>query len=299
MCDPQLLGITQTHYERSNALYKDTQIHDIPLHLIDDFPDHPYKVQNNDDMYLLAESIRNHGVITPAVVRKKEEGRYEMISGHRRMYACGLAGLDTIRCRVVDVSREEAILMMVNANCQRANILPSEKAYAYKMKLDALNHQGQTYGQVGHKSRDSISQTDSGRQVQRYIRLTHLIKPLLQLVDEKQIALSPAVEISYLTEDEQYDLLEAIEQEVCTPSHAQAIRMRKLSSEGRLFTEDIFEIMAEEKPNQVERIRIPLKDLQPYFAPWTPPNKMIDTIIKAMEYYQRHQERQRFDIERS
>ena len=278
---------------------KDTQIYDIPLHLIDDFPNHPYKVQNNEDMYLLAESIREHGVITPAVVRQKEDGRYEMISGHRRMYACGFAGLDTIRCRVVDVSREEAILMMVDANCQRTDILPSEKAYAYKMKLDALNHQGQTYGQVGHKSRDSISQTDSGRQVQRYIRLTHLIKPLLQLVDEKQIALSPAVEISYLTEDEQYDLLEAIEQEVCTPSHAQTIRMRKLSAEGKLFTEDIFEIMAEEKPNQVERLRIPLKDLQPYFAPWTPPNKMIDTIIKAMEYYQRHQERQRSDIERS
>ena len=278
---------------------KDTQIHDIPLHMIDDFPDHPYKVQNNDDMYLLAESIRDHGVITPAVVRKKAEGRYEMISGHRRMYACGLVGLDTIRCRVVDVSRAEAVLMMVDANCQRTDILPSEKAFAYKMKLDALSHQGQTYGQVGHKSRDSISQTDSGRQVQRYIRLTYLIKPLLQLVDEKQIALSPAVEISYLTEDEQYDLLEAIEQEVCTPSHAQAIRMRKLSAEGKLFTEDIFEIMAEEKPNQVERIRIPLKDLQPYFAPWTPPNKMIDTIIKAMEYYQRHQERQRSDIERS
>ena len=278
---------------------KDTQIYDIPLHLIDDFPSHPYKVQNNEDMYILAESIREHGVITPAVVRQKEDGRYEMISGHRRMYACGLAGLDTIRCRVVNVSREEAILMMVDANCQRTDILPSEKAYAYKMKMDALNHQGQTYGQVGHKSRDSISQTDSGRQVQRYIRLTHLIKPLLQLVDEKQIALSPAVEISYLTEDEQYDLLEAIEQEVCTPSHAQAIRMRKLSAEGKLFTEDIFEIMAEEKPNQVERLRIPLKDLQPYFAPWTPPNKMIDTIIKAMEYYQRHQERQRSDIERS
>ena len=277
----------------------DTQIYDIPLHLIDDFPDHPYKVQNNEDMHLLTESIREYGVITPAVVRQKEDGRYEMISGHRRMYACGLAGLETIRCRVVDVNREEAILMMVDANCQRTDILPSEKAYAYKMKMDALNHQGQAYGQVGHKSRDSISQTDSGRQVQRYIRLTKLIKPLLDLVDEKQIALSPAVEISYLTEDEQYDLLEAIEQEVCTPSHAQTIRMRKLSAEGKLFTDDIFEIMAEEKPNQVERLRIPLKDLQPYFAPWTPPNKMIDTIIKAMEYYQRHQERQRSDIERS
>ena len=279
---------------------KDTQIHDIPLHMIDDFPDHPYKVQNNDDMYLLAESIRDHGVITPAVVRRKEEGRYEMISGHRRMYACGLAGLDTIRCRVVDVSREEAILMMVDANCQRTDILPSEKAYAYKMKLDAIKKQGErndlTSRQVGAKyAADRISTTDSGRQVQRYIRLTHLIKPLLQLVDEKQIALSPAVEVSYLTEDEQYDLLEAIEQEVCTPSHAQAIRMRKLSAEGRLFTEDIFEIMAEEKPNQVERIRIPLKDLQPYFAPWTPPNKMIDTIIKAMAHYQRHLEHQRKD----
>ena len=278
---------------------KDTQIYDIPLHLIDDFPNHPYKVQNNEDMHLLTESIREHGVITPAVVRQKEDGRYEMISGHRRMYACGLAGLDTIRCRVVNVSREEAILMMVDANCQRTDILPSEKAYAYKMKMDALNHQGQAYGQVGHKSRDSISQTDSGRQVQRYIRLTKLIKPLLDLVDEKQIALSPAVEISYLTEDEQYDLLEAIEQEVCTPSHAQTIRMRKLSAEGKLFTDDIFEIMAEEKPNQVERLRIPIKALQPYFAPWTPPNKMIDTIIKPMEYYQQHQERQRSDIERS
>jgi len=280
-------------------LNNDTQIYDIPLHLIDDFPDHPYKVQNNEDMHLLTESIREYGVITPAVVRQKEDGRYEMISGHRRMYACGLAGLETIRCRVVDVNREEAILMMVDANCQRTDILPSEKAYAYKMKMDALNHQGQAYGQVGHKSRDSISQTDSGRQVQRYIRLTKLIKPLLDLVDEKQIALSPAVEISYLTEDEQYDLLEAIEQEVCTPSHAQTIRMRKLSAEGKLFTDDIFEIMAEEKPNQVERLRIPLKDLQPYFAPWTLPNKMIDTIIKAMEYYQQHQERQRSDIERS
>ena len=279
---------------------KDTQIYDIPLHLIDDFPDHPYKVQNNEDMHLLTESIREHGVITPAVVRQKEDGRYEMISGHRRMYACALVGLDTIRCRVVNVSREEAILMMVDANCQRTDILPSEKAYAYKMKMDILNHQGRTSGQVGQKwSREEISNTDSGRQVQRYIRLTHLIKPLLQLVDEKQIALSPAVEISYLTEDEQYDLLEAIEREACTPSHAQTIRMRKLSTEGKLFTEDIFEIMAEEKPNQVERLRIPLKDLQPYFAPWTPPNKMIDTIIKAMEYYQRHQERQRSDIERS
>ena len=274
---------------------KDTQIHDIPLHLIDDFPDHPYKVQNNEDMHLLTESIQEHGVITPAVVRQKEDGRYEMISGHRRMYACGLAGLETIRCRVVDVSREEAILMMVDANCQRTDILPSEKAYAYKMKMDALNHQGQTYGQVGHKSRDSISQTDSGRQVQRYIRLTKLIKPLLDLVDEKQIALSPAVEISYLTEDEQYDLLEAIEQEVCTPSHAQTIRMRKLSTEGKLFAEDIFEIMAEEKPNQTERIRIPLKDLQPYFTPWTPPTKMIDTIIKAVAHYQRHLEHQQKD----
>ena len=277
---------------------KDTQIYDIPLHLIDDFPDHPYKVQNNEDMHLLTESIREHGVITPAVVCQKEDGRYEMISGHRRMYACGLAGLDTIRCRVVNVSREEAILMMVDANCQRTDILPLEKAYAYKMKMDILNHQGRTSGQVGQKwSREEISTTDSGRQVQRYIRLTHLIKPLLQLVDEKQIALSPAVEISYLTEDEQYDLLEAIEQEVCTPSHAQAIRMRKLSAERKLFTEDIFEIMVEEKPNQVERLRIPLKDLQPYFTPWTPPTKMIDTIIKAMEHYQRHLEHQRKDLD--
>lgn len=282
---------------------KDTQIYDIPLRLIDDFPDHPYKVQNNEDMHLLTESIREHGVITPAVVRQKEDGRYEMISGHRRMYACGLAGLETIRCRVVDVSREKAILMMVDANCQRTDILPSEKAYAYKMKMDAMKHQGKPSRQPGTKTRTdeqiATDSLDSARQIQRYIRLTKLIKPLLDLVDEKQIALSPAVEISYLTEDEQYDLLEAIEQEVCTPSHAQAIRMRKLSAEGKLFTDDIFEIMAEEKPNQIERLRIPLKDLQPYFAPWTPPNKMIDTIIKAMEYYQRHQERQRSDIERS
>ena len=281
----------------------DTQIYDIPLHLIDDFPDHPYKVQNNEDMHLLTESIREHGVITPTVVRQKEDGRYEMISGHRRMYACGLAGLDTIRCRMVNASREEAILMMVDANCQRTDILPSEKAYAYKMKMDVMKHQGRASRQPGTKTRTdeqiATDSLDSARQIQRYIRLTKLIKPLLDLVDEKQISLSPAVEISYLTEDEQYDLLEAIEQEVCTPSHAQTIRMRKLSAEGKLFTEDIFEIMAEEKPNQVERLRIPLKDLQPYFAPWTPPNKMIDTIIKAMEYYQRHQERQRSDIERS
>ena len=260
-------------------------------------------MQNNEDMHLLTESIREHGVITPAVVRQKEDGRYEMISGHRRMYACGLVGLDTIRCRVVNVSREEAILMMVDANCQRTDILPSEKAYAYKMKMETMKHQGKPSRQPGTKTRTdeqiATDSLDSARQIQRYIRLTKLIKPLLDLVDEKQIALSPAVEISYLTEDEQYDLLEAIEQEVCTPSHAQTIRMRKLSAEGKLFTDDIFEIMAEEKPNQIERLRIPIKDLQPYFAPWTPPNKMIDTIIKAMEYYQRHQERQRSDIERS
>ena len=237
-------------------------IYDIPLEEIDAFPDHPYQVKDDNDMNILVESIKEHGVITPAVVRKKEDGRYELISGHRRKHACELAGLSTLRCDVVEVTREEAIIRMVDANCQRSKLLPSEKAFAYKMKMDALGHQGIVCGQVGLKSRDSISNTDSGRQVQRYIRLTFLERPILDLVDAGRIAFSPAVALSYLSAKEQSELLDAMEENDCTPSYSQAIRLKKMSQEGVLTEDDIYDVLAEEKPNQVECIKVPLNDLR-------------------------------------
>ena len=287
----------QADREEQRTATQPPHIYDIPLEEIDAFPDHPYQVKDDDDMNILVESIKKNGVITPAVVRKKEDGRYELISGHRRKHACELAGLSTLRCDVVEVTREEAIIRMVDANCQRSKLLPSEKAFAYKMKMDALGHQGIVCGQIGLKSRDSISNTDSGRQVQRYIRLTFLEKPILDLVDAGRIAFSPAVALSYLSAKEQSELLDAMEENDCTPSYSQAIRLKKMSQEGVLTEDDIYDVLAEEKPNQVECIKVPLNDLRRYFRPHTTEQQMRETLIKAMEYYARHLERQRRERE--
>ena len=269
------------------------RIYDIPIAEIDDFPGHPYKIREDEDMEALIESIREHGVLTPATVRQKEDGRYELISGHRRKRACELAGIETLRCDVVELDRDAAVIRMVDSNCQRSKILPSEKAYAYRMKMEALDHQGKTCGQVGHKSRDAISQTESGRQVQRYIRLTYLIPEILEMVDNGKIALSPAVELSYLTQREQSDLMELMELEERTPSLSQANRMRKLSDNGELDEDSLFEILSEEKGNQAEYVKVPTEQLRGYFHRDATPRQMAETLIRAMEYYNEYLERQR------
>ena len=274
------------------------RIQDIPLTEINPFPGHPYKVQDDEDMASLVESIQEHGVITPAMVQRKDDGQFELISGHRRKRACEIAGLKTLWCEVVTLSRENAVVMMVDANCQRSKILPSEKAFAYKMKLEALKRQGKrtdlTSGQAGEKlAADRVSDTESGRQVQRYIRLTRLEKPLLGLVDNGRIALSPAVELSYLSVEEQYALIETIESEDCTPSLSQASRMRRMSAEGTLTMDSIFEIMREVKGNQVEYVKVSAEALKTYFHPNVTPKQIGDTLIKAMEYYNRHLDRKR------
>ena len=246
--------------ERDEA--KLSKIRDIPLEEIDDFPDHPFQVREDEDMFQLVESIKERGVITPATVRQKEDGRYELISGHRRKRACELAGFETLRCEVVDLDRDEATILMVESNFQRSQILPSEKAHAYKMRLDAMKRQGQrtdlTSSPLGTKLRtaDELAQEcgDSRNQIHRYIRLTNLVPELLEFVDEGRIKMRPAVELSYLNEDCQRDLVDEIDLNDCTPSHDQAIRMRKFFEEGKLTTEAISAIMSEEKPNQREKI---------------------------------------------
>ena len=247
------------------------RIFDIPISEIDDFPDHPFKVKIDEDMDQLVQSIKERGIITPVTLRPKEDGRYEIVSGHRRKKACEIAGLDTVKAEVREMSRDEAIILMVESNLQRSTILPSEKAFSYKMRLEAMNRQGQrsdlTCGPVDHKldgvkSRDIIadSTNESARQVSRYIRLTELIPPLLDLVDEGRIAFRPAVELSYLKKEEQEDLLEEISYADATPSLAQAIKMKRFSQEGKLSNEVIESIMSEEKPNQKEKIRIKYED---------------------------------------
>lgn len=284
---------------RDNALPK---IHTVPISEIDDFPDHPFKVRMDEDMDQLAESVRTRGVITPVTLRQKEDGRYEIVSGHRRKKACELAGLDTVPAEIKDLTRDEAILLMVDSNLQRSVILPSEKAFAYKMRMDAMNRQGQrsdlTSSPVGTKfgrSSDEITAEtgDSRNQIHRYIRLTNLLPQILDLVDEGRIALRPAVELSYLNDIEQQDLIPLMETFEATPSHAQAIKLRKFSEEGKLTPEVIESIMCEEKPNQKEKINIRY-DLAKKFIPASVPyNKTGEYILKALEYYHRHLERQR------
>ena len=235
-----------------------SKIRDIPLELIDDFPDHPFKVRDDEDMMQLVESVKERGVITPATVRQKEDGRYELVSGHRRKRACELAGFETLRSEIVDLNRDEATILMVESNFQRSEILPSEKAFAYKMRLEAMKRQGErtdlTLSPVGTKLRtaDELAQEcgDSRNQIHRYVRLTNLVPELLEFVDEGRIKMRPAVELSYLDEDCQRDVVDEIDLNDATPSHDQTIRMRKLFNEGNLTTEAIHAVMSEEKPNQ-------------------------------------------------
>lgn len=291
-----------TQEERDTA--KLPIVQDIDLSLIDDFPNHPFKVRMDESMTEMADSIRQHGVLVPTIVRPKVDGRYEMVAGHRRKTASELAELTKLPCIVRELTDDEATLIMVDSNLQREQLLPSEKAFAYKMKLDAMNRQGHrtdlTSGPLGQKfSRETLAEEspDSARQIQRYIRLTHLIPELLELVDNSvlkekeklQIAMRPAVELSYLTEQEQNDLHETMLTEEATPSHVQAMKMRKFSEEGRLNMDVIFSIMQEEKPNQKEVFKLPRDRIGRFFAPGTPAKNIEDTIVKALEMYRKRQ----------
>lgn len=278
-----------------------SKIRDIPLELIDDFPDHPFKVRDDEDMLQLIASIRDRGVITPATVRQKEDGRYELISGHRRKRASELTGFQTLRCEVVDLSRDEATILMVESNFQRSKILPSEKAFAYKMRLDALKRQGQrtdlTSCPVGKKlSVEKIADevSDSTRQIYRFIRLTYLVPELLEFVDQDRIKMRPAVELSYLDEDCQRDVVDEIDMNDATPSHDQTIRMRKFFEEGKLTTEVIQAIMSEEKPNQKEKITLSMDRVEKFIPKNIKISQREDFICKALEHYNKYL-RQRAD----
>ena len=282
-----------TQAQRDEA--KLAKIRDIPLELIDDFPDHPFKVRDDEDMLQLVESIKERGVITAATVRQKEDGRYELVSGHRRKRACELAGFETLRCEVLDLNRDEATILMVESNYQRSQILPSEKAFAYKMRLDAMRRQGErtdlTSRPVGNKL--SVSQVadevgDSERQIHRYIRLTNLVPELLEFVDEGKIKMRPAVELSYLDEDCQRDVVDEIDLNDATPSHDQTIRMRKFFEEGNLTTEAIKAIMSEEKPNQKEKIVLRGDRVRKLIPKNIPISQTEDFVCKALEHYNKY-----------
>ena len=275
----------------------------VPISLIDDFADHPFQVRDDEDMERLIQSIDNNGVLNPVILRKNGE-RYELIAGHRRKHACLRLGISGIPAIVRELSRDEAVVEMVDSNLQREHILPSEKAYAYKMKMDAMKRQGERtdltsvpMAQKSKTTRELIAEEsgESADQVRRYIRLTELIPELLTMVDEEKIAFRPAVELSYLTEDEQRDLLETIESEEATPSLAQAIRMKNLSKVGKLDMDTIFAIMTEQKPNQKEKIKIPMERLEQFFPRGMPQKQIEDTIVKALTLYQKHLKKKRED----
>ena len=271
-------------------------ITEIDISNIDNFPDHPFKVIENEELLQMSESIKEKGVIVPALVRPKEDGRYEMISGHRRKRASELAGLEKIPCIVRELSDDEAIIAMVDSNMQREEILPSERAFAYKMKLDAMNRQGKrtdlTFSQVGIKlnSYEELSEQsgDSRNQIHRYIRLTHLIPELLEKVDNKEIAFNPGVEISYLKEEEQYALLDCIDYNDCTPSHAQAIIMKKLSQEGKLDEDKIDDILSQEKPNQIPKIKFNESRIRSVLPKNVGNDQIENFVVKAIEFYSNH-----------
>lgn len=283
-----------------------SKIRDIPLGLIDDFPDHPFKVRDDEDMLQLIESIRDRGVITPATVRQKEDGRYELISGHRRKRACELAGFQTLRCEVVDMSRDEATILMVESNFQRSKILPSEKAFAYKMRLDAMKRQaGRPRKEnsdpvgpnlIGTRSNSLLAEEtgESTSQIKRFIRLTYLVPELLEFVDQDRIKMRPAVELSYLDEDCQRDIVDEIDMNDATPSHDQTIRMRKFFEEGKLTTEVIQAIMSEEKPNQKEKITLSMDRVEKFIPKNIKISQREDFICKALEHYNKYL-RQRAD----
>ena len=290
--------------DKERAESKLPKIHEIPLSEIDEFPNHPFHVRLDEDMDQLVESIKERGIITPVTLRQKPDGRYEIVSGHRRTKACELAGLTTVKAEIKELSRDEAIILMVESNLQRTTILPSEKAFSYKMRLEAMKHQqgertdltsvpvGQRFGKT---SREVLadSSTDSNTQIQRYIRLTHLIPPLLDLVDSGKIAFRPAVELSYLTEDEQNGLLDSINSEQSTPSLAQALKMKEFSQNGRLNADVILSIMCEQKPNQKEKISFQSERLKPFIPKNFTAKQTEDYVIKALEYYHRYQLRQK------
>jgi ParB family chromosome partitioning protein len=255
------------------------------------FAEHPFRVCDDADMAELMESIRTHGVLTPLLVRPANPGTFEVISGHRRLHACKKLGIETVPTLICTLEREDAIIALVDSNLHREKLLPSEKAFAYKMKMEALRHQGQTCGQVGHKSRDLLSDDESGRQVQRYIRLTNLIPGILQKVDEGQIALTPAVALSYLTEEEQANLLETMESEDCTPSLSQAIQLKQLSQAGRLDVDSIFGIMTQKKANQQEKISFRTDEVRKFFPKSYTAAQMQEVILKLLGEYQRKQQR--------
>lgn len=276
--------------ERENGLTP--TIKDISLEKLVPFPNHPFKVRDDEEMNKLVESVSENGVLVPAIVREKDNGDYEIISGHRRKFASEIAGKSTLRCIVSNLDDDAATVIMVDSNIQRENILPSEKAFAYKMKLDAMKHQGKSFiasRHFGEKllSIDKLAENsdDSARQIQRYIRLTYLIPELLQMVDEGKMKMLPAVEISFLDKECQQDLLEAIESECCTPSHAQAIRMHKMFNDGELNGDTILDVMCELKPNQQERLIIPHKTLEKYIPKSVAPEKRQDYVCKALEHY--------------
>ena len=291
---PTLDDLFSTQELRDDA--KLSKIRDIPLELIDDFPDHPFKVRDDEDMIQLVESVKERGVITPATVRQKEDGRYELVSGHRRKRACEIAGFDTLRCEVVDLDRDAATVLMVESNYQRSQILPSEKAFAYKMRLEAMKRQGQrsdlTLSPVGTKfdrSSEAITEEtgDSRNQIHRYIRLTNLVQELLDLVDEGKIKMRPAVELSYLDEDSQRAVVDEIDLNQCTPSHDQTIRMRKFFTEGKLTPEVVSAIMGEEKPNQREKIVLRGDKVRSLIPKNIPVSQTEDYVVKALEHYSR------------
>lgn len=284
----------ETDQSREEAVL--SKVRDIPISQIDEFPDHPFKVLMDEDMEQLVDSIKRNGVITPATIRQKENGRYELISGHRRKKACELAGLETLKCEVKELTRNEAIIVMVESNLQRTTILPSEKAFAYKMRLEAMNRQGErtdlTFPPVGKKLRSGIELAenvgDSQSQIYRYIHLTELVPEILQMVDERQIAFRPAVEISYLTEEQQYSLLEAMSYTDATPSLAQTIKMKKFNQDGNLTSEVIQSIMQEEKTNQKEKPQFRDERIAKLIPKSVPKIEESDFVVKALEFYNRH-----------
>lgn len=296
---PSLDELFSSQEERDDAKLK--RIYDIPLDEIDPFPDHPFKVRDDEDMLNLVESVRVNGVLTPATVRRKEDGRYELLSGHRRLRACELAGIDTLRCEVVDMTRDEGTIFMVESNFQRTKILPSEKAFAYKMRMEAMNRRGKrsdlTSGPLGPRFRSdeelALEVSDSARQIKRYIRLTELIPEILEMVDEGQMAMRPALEISFIPRVQQGHIWQCMDAEQCSPSHAQAIRMRQMAAEKKLTPEAIEAILLEEKPNQKERIVLRGERFSRLFPPDLPTSKREDYVAAAMEYYARHRQRQR------
>ena len=294
---PTLDDLVSTQELRDDA--KLSKIRDIPLELIDDFPDHPFKVRDDEDMIQLVESVKERGIITPATVRQKEDGRYELISGHRRKRACELAGFEALRCEVVDLDRDAATVLMVESNYQRSQILPSEKAFAYKMRLEAMNRQAGRPRKKnptpvvsdldGQRTNEILGNEvgESREQIRRYIRLTNLVPELLDLVDEGKIKMRPAVELSYLDEDSQRAVVDEIDLNQCTPSHDQTIRMRKFFTDGKLTPEVVSAIMGEEKPNQREKIVLRGDKVRSLIPKNIPVSQTEDYVVKALEHYSR------------